>query len=79
MHIGLHAALALISKQQHLLMTTHAVNTVQIKVNGKDPYMAMVYLSNMARGGVVYCQYTTTKGCTHDPTWIAWIQPLAVV
>ena len=38
-----HAALALISKQAHLLMTT-AVITVQIKVNGTDPYMAMVCL-----------------------------------
>ena len=41
---GLHAPLALISKQVHLLMTAHAINTVQFKVNGTDPYMAMVYL-----------------------------------
>ena len=40
----LHVALSLISKQAHHLMTAHAVNTVQIKVNGTDPYMAMVYL-----------------------------------
>ena len=43
-HTWLHAALALISKQVHLLTTTHAVNTVQVKVNGTDPYMAMVYI-----------------------------------
>jgi hypothetical protein len=42
-HTWLHAALALISKQAPLVTTT-AVNTVQIKVNGTDPYMAMVYL-----------------------------------
>jgi hypothetical protein len=35
---------ALISKQAHLLPTSHAVNTVQLKVNGTDPYMAKVYL-----------------------------------
>ena len=39
---SVHAAL--ISKQAHLLTTTHAVNTVQFKVNGADPYMAIVYL-----------------------------------
>ena len=38
MHTWLHVALALISKQVHLLMTAHAVNTVQLKVNGTDPY-----------------------------------------
>jgi hypothetical protein len=43
-HTWLHAALALISKQAHLLTTAHAVNTVQIKVNDTDPYMAMVDL-----------------------------------
>ena len=43
-HTLLHVALALISKQEHLLMTAHAVKTVQFKVNGTDPYMAMVYL-----------------------------------
>jgi hypothetical protein len=41
-HTWLHAALALISKQVHLLPTT-AVNTVQFKVNGTDPNMTMVY------------------------------------
>lgn len=40
----LHATLALISKQAHLFMTAHAVKTVQFKVNGTDPYMAMFYL-----------------------------------
>jgi hypothetical protein len=39
-HTWLHAALTLISKQAHLLTTAHAVNTVQFKVNVKDPYMA---------------------------------------
>jgi ribonuclease HIII len=43
-HTWLHAALALISKQAHLLTAVHAVNTVQFKVNCTDPYMAMVYL-----------------------------------
>ena len=43
-HMWLHAALVLISKQAHLLTTAHAVNTVQFKVSGTDPYMAMVYL-----------------------------------
>ena len=43
-HMSLHVALALISKQAHLLTTAHAVNTVQFKVNGTYPYMEMVYL-----------------------------------
>ena len=43
-HKWLHAALALISKQAHLLTTAHAVNIVQFNVNGTDPFMAMVYL-----------------------------------
>ena len=42
-HTWLHASLALISKKAHLLTTT-AVNTVQFKVNGIDPYKVMVYL-----------------------------------
>jgi hypothetical protein len=37
-HKSLHVALTLISKQAHLLTTTHAVNIVQFKVNGTDPY-----------------------------------------
>ena len=40
----LYAALAFISKQEHLFTTAHTVNTVQFKVNGTDPYMVMVYL-----------------------------------
>ena len=39
-----HAALAVISKKAHQLTTTPAVNTVQFKVNGTDPYMEMDYL-----------------------------------
>ena len=39
----LHAALALISKESHLLKIT-AVITVQINENSTDPYMEMVYL-----------------------------------
>ena len=35
---SLHVALTLISKQAHLLTTTHAVTIVQYKVNGTDPY-----------------------------------------
>ena len=38
-HTWLHEALALISKQAHLLMTAHAVNTVQFKVIGTVPYV----------------------------------------
>ena len=40
---GLHASLALISKQANLL-TTIALNTGQFNVNGIDPYMEMAYL-----------------------------------
>ena len=35
MHRWLHAALALISKQAHLLVTAHAVNTVQSSVQSE--------------------------------------------
>ena len=40
----LQAALALISKQAHLVTTAYAVNTIQFNVNGTDPYMVMVHL-----------------------------------
>jgi hypothetical protein len=43
-HTLLRVALTLISKQEHLLTTAHAVQTVQFKVKRIDPYMAMVYL-----------------------------------
>jgi hypothetical protein len=49
--LNVHAALALISKQAPLLTTVYAVNTVQFKVNGTDPYMAMVYLHM----GLLFC------------------------
>ena len=48
MHTWLHVAFALISKQAHLLMTAHAVNTVQVKVTGPvngTAYMAMGYFA----------------------------------
>ena len=43
-HTWINAALALTSKQLHPLTTAHAVNIVQFKMIGMDPYMAMVCL-----------------------------------
>ena len=44
MHTWLRAALAFISKQAHLLMTAHAVNTVQIKVQPTTKSLALLVL-----------------------------------
>ena len=41
-HTWPHAALILISKQAYLLMTAHAENTVQFKVNDTDTHTVEV-------------------------------------
>ena len=40
------------------LLTTRLSQFTNAKIN-------VIYLSNKARGGVVYGQYTTTKGCSY--------------
>jgi hypothetical protein len=49
-----------VSRSVHAL-TTHAVNTVQFKVNGTDPYMAMVYFAYRPTAALI--------GYTHQYVW----------
>ena len=83
MHTLLHAALALISKQAHLLTTAHAVNTVQIKVNGTDPYMAMVclhigLLHLIGYAALVCVEYGLIRACQYNRILLRCVLPTTV-
>ena len=69
-HTWLHAALALISKQAHLLTIAHAFNTVQFKVNFPDPstvwqwYICIqAYCNSDWISAPVCVEYTLSSAC----------------
>ena len=79
-HTWLHAALALISKQAHLLSTPHAANTVQFKVNGTDPYVNGLIAYRPTAALIVYAapvciEYGQSSGCQCNRILLRCILP----
>ena len=72
-HTWLHAALAMISKQAHLL-TTSSLNTVQFKVNGTDPYKSIAVLIGYSYVALVCVEYGLSRG-QYNHTVFRCLQP----